>query len=235
MMVSERLIVFSNDLTLIQNTTQNVVKSAEQNEVESGGNKESESLCLFARKRGRQASNRKKEKTDFDSVTSTDDSPSSVVIPQTTNLRTKNNPLLTTTRKNNASEREDSLTFSYQSDRSSAPHGPENQGATLHLEIETEEEIKKRRRISQDETVESGDPQQVMKIYRGMANYPQYIEPKEIPKTLRAGPVRSTCYNVRSMARFDYQPDICKDYKETGFCGYGDNCIYLHDRGLLSI
>jgi RING finger protein 113A len=32
-------------------------------------------------------------------------------------------------------------------------------------------------------------------------------------------------------SRFDYQPDICKDYKDTGFCGYGDTCIYLHDRG----
>eukprot|EP00878_Enallax_costatus_P042956 GHUV01050485.1.p1 GENE.GHUV01050485.1~~GHUV01050485.1.p1 ORF type:complete len:187 (+),score=39.71 GHUV01050485.1:107-667(+) len=31
--------------------------------------------------------------------------------------------------------------------------------------------------------------------------------------------------------RFDYQPDICKDYKETGFCSYGDSCKFLHDRG----
>jgi RING finger protein 113A len=31
--------------------------------------------------------------------------------------------------------------------------------------------------------------------------------------------------------RWDYQPDICKDYKETGFCGFGDNCKFLHDRG----
>ena len=36
---------------------------------------------------------------------------------------------------------------------------------------------------------------------------------------------------MRTTARFDYQPDICKDYKETGFCGFGDTCIYLHDRG----
>lgn len=28
----------------------------------------------------------------------------------------------------------------------------------------------------------------------------------------------------------DYQPDICKDYKETGFCGFGDSCKFLHDR-----
>jgi RING finger protein 113A len=45
-----------------------------------------------------------------------------------------------------------------------------------------------------------------------------------------AGPLKAA-NNVRVTARFDYQPDICKDYKETGFCGYGDTCIYLHDRG----
>jgi RING finger protein 113A len=45
-----------------------------------------------------------------------------------------------------------------------------------------------------------------------------------------AGPLKATQF-VRTTARFDYQPDICKDYKETGFCGYGDTCIYLHDRG----
>ena len=35
---------------------------------------------------------------------------------------------------------------------------------------------------------------------------------------------------MRTTARFDYDPSICKDYKETGTCGYGDSCIYLHDR-----
>jgi hypothetical protein len=29
----------------------------------------------------------------------------------------------------------------------------------------------------------------------------------------------------------DYQPDICKDYKETGYCGFGDSCKFMHDRG----
>lgn len=35
---------------------------------------------------------------------------------------------------------------------------------------------------------------------------------------------------IRSTIRTDYQPDICKDYKETGFCGFGDSCKFLHDR-----
>lgn len=45
-----------------------------------------------------------------------------------------------------------------------------------------------------------------------------------------AGPLKASSF-VRTTCRFDYQPDICKDYKETGFCGFGDTCIYLHDRG----
>lgn len=35
---------------------------------------------------------------------------------------------------------------------------------------------------------------------------------------------------IRSTIRVDYQPDICKDYKETGFCGFGDSCKFIHDR-----
>lgn len=27
--------------------------------------------------------------------------------------------------------------------------------------------------------------------------------------------------HIRVTARFDYQPDLCKDFKETGYCGYG--------------
>ena len=29
----------------------------------------------------------------------------------------------------------------------------------------------------------------------------------------------------------DFKPDICKDYKDTGYCGYGDACKFVHDRG----
>ncbi|KAI9219373.1 hypothetical protein BC828DRAFT_332136, partial [Blastocladiella britannica] len=46
----------------------------------------------------------------------------------------------------------------------------------------------------------------------------------------RIGPQKST-QHIRITNRFDYQPDICKDYAQTGFCGYGDSCKFLHDRG----
>lgn len=59
------------------------------------------------------------------------------------------------------------------------------------------------------------------KLYKGT---------KEKRNKFLAGPLKAPTF-VRTTARFDYQPDICKDYKETGFCGFGDSCIYLHDRG----
>ena len=36
--------------------------------------------------------------------------------------------------------------------------------------------------------------------------------------------------HLRVSVRFDYQPDVCKDFKETGYCGFGDACKFLHDR-----
>ncbi|CAG8462987.1 6010_t:CDS:2 [Paraglomus brasilianum] len=79
-------------------------------------------------------------------------------------------------------------------------------------------------------------------LYRGQNAYKTYIKKRDtaagsaasskikqvfIPE---AGPIRAPT-NIRVTSRFDYQPDICKDYKETGYCGYGDSCKFLHDRG----
>ena len=44
------------------------------------------------------------------------------------------------------------------------------------------------------------------------------------------GPMRAPT-NIRTTMRIDYQPDLCKDYKDTGYCGYGDACKFMHDRG----
>ena len=72
------------------------------------------------------------------------------------------------------------------------------------------------------------------KVYRGQAGYKNYIAKSKEKLaagkfTGTKGPIRAPTF-VRTSARFDYQPDICKDFKETGYCGYGDSCIYMHDR-----
>ncbi|CAH8457892.1 unnamed protein product [Schistosoma intercalatum] len=72
-------------------------------------------------------------------------------------------------------------------------------------------------------------------IYKGLNNYAQYIEKKDTVMGNassgfnRKGPMRAPA-NLRATVRWDYQPDICKDYKETGFCSFGDSCKFLHDR-----
>jgi RING finger protein 113A len=43
------------------------------------------------------------------------------------------------------------------------------------------------------------------------------------------GPNRAMA-NLRTTSRFDFQMDVCKDFKETGYCGFGDSCKFLHDR-----
>ncbi|KAL3232611.1 Pre-mRNA-splicing factor CWC24 [Nakaseomyces bracarensis] len=36
--------------------------------------------------------------------------------------------------------------------------------------------------------------------------------------------------NLRNTLLMDFQPDVCKDFKQTGYCGYGDSCKFLHSR-----
>jgi hypothetical protein len=74
-------------------------------------------------------------------------------------------------------------------------------------------------------------------VYRGMNNYRDFRAGFRREHTVGAekgsgahGPLRAST-NVRMTVRVDYQPDICKDYKETGYCGYGDACKFMHDRG----
>lgn len=70
--------------------------------------------------------------------------------------------------------------------------------------------------------------------YKGLASYRDYREGFRSEDALKRGsaygPLKGST-NVRMTVRVDYQPDICKDYKETGYCGFGDSCKFLHDRG----
>ncbi|KAF4656422.1 hypothetical protein FOL47_008922 [Perkinsus chesapeaki] len=71
-------------------------------------------------------------------------------------------------------------------------------------------------------------------LYRGLNAGRKYMPTDEHKKansklTGALGPNRASA-NARVSCVFDYQPHVCKDYKETGYCGFGDSCIYLHDR-----
>jgi len=130
----------------------------------------------------------------------------------------------------------ESVGVSYRSKMDTDMSGPKDMGATATIEIDTEldkdaQAIYERSLQVNKELKGKEDD----KVYRGLANYTQYYEKKDTALgnassgNVRKGPIRAPA-NLRSTVRWDYQPDICKDYKETGFCGFGDSCKFLHDR-----
>ena len=66
-------------------------------------------------------------------------------------------------------------------------------------------------------------------VYKGAANYQSFIQKNPTAPSRQVGPVRASA-NVRTITVTDFAPDVCKDYKQTGFCGFGDSCKFLHAR-----
>lgn len=161
---------------------------------------------------------------------------------------TKNNPNVqkTVSSKHKSRQRSSSsdsgesdegkISVSYKSKRTTVIDGPRDQGATAVNETETELDrdaqaiFQKSLEINKELEGKADD-----KIYRGLNNYAQYYKKKDTAAgnassgMVRKGPMRAPAH-LRATVRWDYQPDVCKDYKETGFCGFGDSCKFLHDR-----
>ncbi|KAI4189749.1 MAG: hypothetical protein L6R41_001232 [Letrouitia leprolyta] len=66
--------------------------------------------------------------------------------------------------------------------------------------------------------------------YKGTSSYTSYIAKNpNAPTRPGIGPIKAPT-NVRTITVTDFAPDVCKDYKQTGFCGFGDSCKFLHAR-----
>ncbi|KAI0784748.1 hypothetical protein C8Q75DRAFT_858204 [Abortiporus biennis] len=91
---------------------------------------------------------------------------------------------------------------------------------------------KKQKRQTNNDDDDEGDGGLDDGLYRGQKAYKSHLKKnKEVPKAMRVGPQRASGSTIRTVTIVDYQPDVCKDYKETGYCGFGDTCKFLHDRG----
>lgn len=133
-------------------------------------------------------------------------------------------------------EEPEGLGVVYKSTRSAKPVGPEDMGATAVYALDTDKERDAQAIFERSQKIqEQLRGREDDKIYRGLHNYPQFLKPKDTSLgnaasgLVRKGPIRAP-EHLRATVRWDYQPDICKDYKETGFCGFGDSCKFLHDR-----
>ncbi|CRK40690.1 hypothetical protein BN1708_008283 [Verticillium longisporum] len=65
--------------------------------------------------------------------------------------------------------------------------------------------------------------------YKGLANKTSFVQRNPDAPSRTVGPIKAPT-NIRTITVIDYTPDTCKDYKQTGFCGFGDNCKFLHAR-----
>ena len=65
--------------------------------------------------------------------------------------------------------------------------------------------------------------------YKGAAGYQSFIPKNPNAPSRTVGPVKAPT-NIRTITVTDFAPDVCKDYKQTGFCGFGDSCKFLHAR-----
>ncbi|XP_015686992.1 E3 ubiquitin-protein ligase RNF113A [Protobothrops mucrosquamatus] len=209
---------------------------------------EAQPVCSFLFKKRRSApgrAQRKRPSSDQDPGNSSDEG-STVVRKE--RRKEVSNPMIQKTKKSmktktsyeSSSSDDDNkpegIGIAYKSTRSAKPVGPEDMGATAVYELDTEKDkdaqaIFERSQQIQKELQGKEDD----KIYRGINNYQKYVKPKDTSMgnassgMVRKGPIRAP-EHLRATVRWDYQPDICKDYKETGFCGFGDSCKFLHDR-----
>ncbi|XP_043195309.1 E3 ubiquitin-protein ligase RNF113A-like isoform X1 [Amphibalanus amphitrite] len=199
--------------------------------------------CTFSFKKGKQKF--KARKRQASGSESSDDDTRVIKVEKKADAK---NPMIQTsktvksakvskrTSDNESSDDDSHIGVSYRSKRTAAREGPNDMGATATVEIDTERDrddqaIFERAMAVNKELEGKADD----KVYRGQANYAQYISKRDTPQGnassggVRHGPIRAPS-NIRSTVRWDYAPDICKDFKETGFCGFGDSCIFMHDR-----
>ncbi|MCJ1353774.1 MAG: RNA-splicing factor [Icmadophila ericetorum] len=91
-----------------------------------------------------------------------------------------------------------------------------------NADVETKSANTGPRKAGNDEVIGDG-------TYRGASNYQTFIQKNPNAPSKAVGPVKAPT-NIRTITVTDFAPDVCKDYKQTGFCGFGDSCKFLHAR-----
>ncbi|XP_022134274.1 zinc finger CCCH domain-containing protein 1 [Momordica charantia] len=212
---------------------------------DTGENQQPEQVCSFFKKPTKNKNIRKRtidEDEEEDSKTET-----SLLLNQKKALKTESKLYFSSgpsksSLSNESNVESDKPIFQFESSKEIQVHHDSKATATLETETEFSRDaraIRERVLKQADEALKgkgksSGDEK---KLYKGVNAYVDYKAGFRREQTISSekaggahGPLRASAH-IRASARFDYQPDICKDYKETGYCGYGDACKFMHDRG----
>ncbi|KAI0066028.1 hypothetical protein BV25DRAFT_1820876 [Artomyces pyxidatus] len=192
-----------------------------------------ENVPFFKKKRARPTTTRQRTPPPATESTPSvaSSSKSQVVLPS----RKTNTNLLSAGTKRTSSQRDQGDDGDDESRREGpgmnwASEGGHVNAALQILEGDEAEEMLAKRMRKDDDGDQLDVPQDG--LYRGQKAYNVHLaKNKDVPKAMRVGPQRASGSTIRTVTIVDYQPDVCKDYKETGFCGFGDTCKFLHDRG----
>jgi len=140
--------------------------------------------------------------------------------------RRKREGLTTTSAINRPGDRDLSKSTKFAADRNTAIS--ENQDATRASTWYTDSALKGTTAATPAAVGKDGEEAQDG-TYKGTTTYGSFIQKHPDRQAKTVGPVKAPT-NVRAITVTDFAPDVCKDYKQTGFCGFGDSCKFLHAR-----
>ncbi|MCO5600053.1 hypothetical protein L7F22_054161 [Adiantum nelumboides] len=177
-------------------------------------------------------------KDDKDDEENKDDG-GSAVLHKAKSSRSTDGNLVFSSQATPSVQEQEKKTFFYDSTREIQTQSDSRATATLETETEFDKDARsiRERVLKQADEALRGKKPQDDKEYKGIHGYTDHKAGFRREHTIAGekaggahGPLRASSH-IRWSVRFDYQPDICKDYKETGYCGYGDACKFMHDRG----
>ncbi|XP_068646006.1 zinc finger CCCH domain-containing protein 1 [Aristolochia californica] len=212
---------------------------------DSGEPPQAEPVCSFFRKPTKNKNIRKRSVGDDDDGDENAHSSESLPIHKQKKAPKSDNKLhFSSVGSSKKSQTEESTSehdtvFHFESSKEIQVHHDSRATATLETETEFDRDARaiRERTLKQAKESLKGNLKTDEKVYKGIHGYTDYKAGFRREHTVSGekaggahGPLRASAH-IRVSARFDYQPDICKDYKETGYCGFGDACKFMHDRG----
>ncbi|CAK9313661.1 unnamed protein product [Citrullus colocynthis] len=211
---------------------------------DTGENQPPEQVCSFFRKPTKNKNIRKRtvdEDEEDDSKTETSLLQNQKKTPKTESKLYFSSGPSKISLSNESNVEPDKPIFQFESSKEIQVHHDSRATATLETETDFSRDARaiRERVLKQAEEALKGKGKSSgsEKLYKGVNAYVDYKAGFRREHTISSekaggahGPLRASAH-IRASARFDYQPDICKDYKETGYCGYGDACKFMHDRG----
>jgi len=141
--------------------------------------------------------------------------------------RNKNTGAITASSKNNATSTSDLTSTKYTADRSATIKSSNDATKQSNWYDENATDALSSKNLLG--TTRAAPSEGADGTYKGLANATSFIQKNPNAPTRVVGPVKAPT-NIRTITVTDFAPDVCKDYKQTGFCGFGDSCKFLHAR-----